>query len=156
MLDGIRVVDLTRALMRSGLGVSTRGEGRGTRSGCRARFKMNLGPGGGLHPWLPSAQGGNRCAVLLGSETTGRRGSVWTVKPEDHRRRASGQCPEVASWVAPGESGIMVLKQQSRPQNKEHPIAGLRNRNHPARVEIAFDKARPGGQMQSEAAGLPV
>ena len=38
-----------------------------------------------------------------------------------HRRRASGQCPEAARGCS-CESGIMVLKQQSRPQNKEHPI----------------------------------
>ena len=38
-----------------------------------------------------------------------------------HRRRASGQCPEVDRGCS-CESGIMVLKQQSRPQNKEHPI----------------------------------
>ena len=38
-----------------------------------------------------------------------------------HRRRASGQCPEAARGCS-CESRIMVLKQQSRPQNKEHPI----------------------------------
>ena len=34
-----------------------------------------------------------------------------------HRRRASGQCPEAARGCS-CESGIMVLKQQSRPQNR--------------------------------------
>ena len=52
-----------------------------------------------------------------------------------HRRRASGQCPEVARGCS-CESGIMVLKQQSRPQNKEHPIDATTqpSRSHPNRV----------------------
>ena len=52
-----------------------------------------------------------------------------------HRRRASGQCPEAARGCS-CESGIMVLKQQSRPQNKEHPIdaATQPSRSHPNRV----------------------
>ena len=52
-----------------------------------------------------------------------------------HRRRASGQCPEVARGCF-CESGIMVLKQQSRPQNKEHPIDATTqpSRSHPNRV----------------------
>ena len=52
-----------------------------------------------------------------------------------HRRRASGQCPEAARGCS-CESGIMVLKQQSRPQNKEHPIDATTqpSRSHPNRV----------------------
>ena len=52
-----------------------------------------------------------------------------------HRRRASGRCPEVARGCS-CESGIMVLKQQSRPQNKEHPIDATTqpSRSHPNRV----------------------
>ena len=52
-----------------------------------------------------------------------------------HRRRASGQCPEVDRGCS-CESGIMVLKQQSRPQNKEHPIDATTqpSRSHPNRV----------------------
>ena len=52
-----------------------------------------------------------------------------------HRRRASGQCSEVARGCS-CESGIMVLKQQSRPQNKEHPIDATTqpSRSHPNRV----------------------
>ena len=52
-----------------------------------------------------------------------------------HRRRASGQCPEAAGGCS-CESGIMVLKQQSRPQNKEHPIDATTqpSRSHPNRV----------------------
>ena len=52
-----------------------------------------------------------------------------------HRWRASGQCPEAARGCS-CESGIMVLKQQSRPQNKEHPIDATTqpSRSHPNRV----------------------
>ena len=52
-----------------------------------------------------------------------------------HRRRVSGQCPEVARGCS-CESGIMVLKQQSQPQNKEHPIDATTQpfRSHPNRV----------------------
>ena len=52
-----------------------------------------------------------------------------------HRRRASGQCPEAARGCS-CESGIMVLKQQSRPQDKEHPIDATTqpSRSHPNRV----------------------
>ena len=52
-----------------------------------------------------------------------------------HRRRASGQCPEAARGCS-CESGIMVSKQQSRPQNKEHPIDATTqpSRSHPNRV----------------------
>ena len=52
-----------------------------------------------------------------------------------HRRRASGQCPEVTRGCS-CESGIMVLKQQSQPQNKEHPIDATTQpfRSHPNRV----------------------
>ena len=52
-----------------------------------------------------------------------------------HRRRASGQCPESARGCS-CESGIMVLKQQNRPQNKEHPIDATTqpSRSHPNRV----------------------
>ena len=52
-----------------------------------------------------------------------------------HRRRASGQCPEAARGCS-CESGIMVLEQQSRPQNKEHPIDATTqpSRSHPNRV----------------------
>ena len=52
-----------------------------------------------------------------------------------HRRRASGQCPEAARGCF-CESGIMVLRQQSRPQNKEHPIDATTqpSRSHPNRV----------------------
>ena len=52
-----------------------------------------------------------------------------------HRRRASGQCPEVARGCS-CESGIMVLKQQSQRQNKEHPIDATTqpSRSHPNRV----------------------
>ena len=52
-----------------------------------------------------------------------------------HRRRASGQCPEAARGCS-CESGIMVLKQQSRTQNKEHPIDATTqpSRSHPNRV----------------------
>ena len=50
-------------------------------------------------------------------------------------QRASGQCPEAARGCS-CESGIMVLKQQSRPQNKEHPIDATTqpSRSHPNRV----------------------
>ena len=55
--------------------------------------------------------------------------------PRIHRRRASGQCPEAARGCS-CESGIMVSKQQSRPQNKEHPIDATTqpSRSHPNRV----------------------
>ena len=61
--------------------------------------------------------------------------SSWASLARIHRRRASGQCPEVARGCS-CESGIMVLKQQSRPQNKEHPIDATTqpSRSHPNRV----------------------
>ena len=65
------------------------------------------------------------------SELAQVRGSLARI----HRRRASGQCPEAARGCS-CESGIMVLKQQSRPQNKEHPIDATTqpSRSHPNRV----------------------
>ena len=85
--------------------------------------------------WLPVA----------GMTEPGEPTTVWSVMrhlalpaavlARIHRRRASGQCPEAARGCS-CESGIMVLKQQSRPQNKEHPIDATTqpSRSHPNRV----------------------
>ena len=78
-------------------------------------------------------------AVLASDKATGMREGPLPSNTYPlariHRRRASGQCPEAARGCS-CESGIMVLKQQSRPQNKEHPIDATTqpSRSHPNRV----------------------
>ena len=69
-----------------------------------------------------------------------------------HRRRASGQCPEAAGGCS-CESGIMVLNQQSRPQNKEHPIDATTqpSRPHPYRLR----RHPAGGQCWAAPPGDP-
>ena len=79
-----------------------------------------------------------KCRVATG-RWYGAFTGIYVKAPGDlariHRMRASGQCPEVARGCS-CESGIMVLKQQSRPQNKEHPIDATTqpSRSHPNRV----------------------
>ncbi len=82
----------------------------------------------------------------------GRPSMAQDVLTRIHRRRASGQCPEAARGCS-CESGIMVLKQQSRPQNKEHPIDASTqpSRPHPYRLR----RPPPGGQCWAAPPGDP-